>query len=136
MTPETKMKNSRATKSTVKAAEPNNDTAVQNQPGATKESRGPAAPTKAPAKKTAKPAKAAKAESNERRSAFANDSVITVLKAGDHGLKGKRGAAIDAMKNGMTVEQYKTTLEKKDLKGYAGAALTRALALKAITVKG
>ena len=37
---------------------------------------------------------------------------------------------------GMTVAELKAALAKKDLAGYAGAAIGRALALKMITVKG
>ena len=39
------------------------------------------------------------------------------------------------MKTGMTVEQYKTALAKKDLDGYAGWSLNKAQTLKFIAVK-
>lgn len=63
---------------------------------------------KAPAAK-ASPAKPAVARANGK---FADDAVITVKKA-DHGLRGMRGEALDAMKSDMTVEKYRAALAKK-----------------------
>ena len=100
----------------------------------------------APAKKAAAPAKAAKpapaakktpapaaSANGVGRSAFANDMTIKVLKT-DHGLKGKRGEAMDCLKDG-TVEKVKAALAKKDLAGYAGFVFKTAVANKLATIK-
>ena len=99
--------------------------------------------TAAPTKKAA-PAKAAKPSGKKAaapaastngvgRSAFANDMTIKVLKT-DHGLRGKRGEAMDCLKDG-TVEKVKAALAKKDLAGYAGFVFKTAVENKLATVK-
>ena len=83
------------------------------------------------AKKTAKVA----VVGIERRSKFADDAEIRVLKTDrDHGLRGKRGDAVDTIKDG-TVEKFKAALAKKDLASYVGWALKTALELKLISIK-
>lgn len=139
MAVETQLKNaSTAAASAIKAAEPSADT----KPAATRKAKAKPAAKKAviPAKQ-ATPAKAAQApEPAERRGAFSNEAVITV-KSSDHGLRGLRAEALGALKNGMTVAEFKKALAKKEAAGsnrlstYTGWALKTALAAKLITVK-
>ena len=121
----TQLKNAAvAAASAIKAAEP--------KPAAT------AKPATAPAKKA--PPKAAKAPEPTERRGFSNEAVITV-RSTDHGLRGLRAEALDAIKNGMTVESFKRALAKKEMAGsnrlstYTGWALKTAIAAKMITVK-
>ena len=137
---------------TTPVAEPSADT----KPAATRKAKAkPAAKKEPPAKKAAKkapampvekaatPAKpptAIKTESTERRGAFSNEAVITV-KSSDHGLRGLRAEALDALKNGMTVGDYKKALAKREAAGsnrlstYTGWALRTALAAGMVSVK-
>jgi hypothetical protein len=91
--------------------------------------------TKATAKATAP-----KTEPTERRGAYSNDATIHVLRT-DHGLRGLRAEALDALKDGMTVGDFKKALAKREAAGsnrlstYVGFALKTALAAKLITVK-
>jgi len=95
---------------------------------------------KAPSKKAPTPAPKPAPKSKPTptspvgRSAYANDMTIKVLKT-DHGLKGKRGDAMDCLKDGMTVEKLKAALTKKDLGSYAGFVLKTAIGNKMVTVK-
>lgn len=96
----------------------------------------------APAKKgkgpvAAAPAKKAAASSNSvGHGTYADDAVITVRKR-DHTLKGKRGESLDLLlkKDSTTVAKFKTALEQKDLKSYAGFAIKTAVDNKLITIK-
>ncbi len=61
--------------------------------------------------------------------------VIRVIDLGLVKRGGKRGQAISEMKDRMTVAEFKTKLEKKDLKGYAGWALATAASKSAIRLE-
>ena len=109
-------------------------------PASKKSTKKTAAPAKKATAKAANPAPAGKkaaapaASTNGiGRSAFGNDRTIKVLKT-DHGLKGKRGEAMDCLKDG-TVEKLKAALAKKDLASYAGFVLKTAIEGKFATVK-
>ena len=63
-----------------------------------------------------------------------NNAVITVVST-NHGKTGNAEKVFNALKNGITVAQFKTALARKQLKGYASWALHFALENKLITIK-
>ena len=106
--------------------------------GAPAAKEGPKAAKAKVAKKAPKPAakKAAKAAPRGQRGPYSDDATIKVLKA-DHGLRGHRGEALDALlKDGQTIEKFKAALAKKGgrMRTYYGWAMKTALAAKAIRV--
>ena len=71
----------------------------------------------------------------ERKTAIKKDSpTIHVIDLSRVGATGKRKAAIDTLRQGMTIAELKGVLETRGLKGYAGWVLKTALAANAIRV--
>lgn len=124
-------KMSRAAHSAVEANLPKSTPEARTAITTPKETAPPAKARPA-ATKTAAPKKSA--GSAVGRSSYAPDAVITV-KSTEHGKKGNGAEALDAMKDGMTVEKFRAALEKKGLRGMAGWALKFAVENKLITVK-
>ena len=76
--------------------------------------------TKNTAKETAK--NNAKTVTNLTRA----ELVIVIAKGAAHELEGKRGRALNLMKTGMTVGEYRMALDRHKLHGYCGWALRTA----------
>jgi hypothetical protein len=97
--------------------------------------------TAPPAPAPAKPAAKAEPKPMGRVGGFGDDAVIRVDDKVTYTLKGKRGIAVDLLKDGMTIAAYKAALAKREksaggerLSTYAGYGIQTALSLGLIKI--